>query len=204
MNMVITVSREFGSGGRELGKRLADVLGLRYVDKEIVTKISEESGVSEDYVKSILDGGVKKSFNITFSRSFAYMATSIAPAILAQHHKTVKEIAQDGNCVIVGSYGEAALKDMPHFRIFVYADTDHKVKRCLDHAREGESLNPKDMEKKILQIDKLRAKDHEFISDRRWGEKSGYDLCVNTTGKEIKDIVGPVAEYIKAWYGDRG
>ncbi len=203
MNMVITVSREFGSGGRELGKRLADVLGLRYVDKEIVTKISEESGVSEDYVKSILDGGVKKSFNITFSRSFAYMATSIAPAILAQHHKTVKEIAQDGNCVIVGSYGEAALKDMPHFRIFVYADTDHKVKRCLDHAREGESLNPKDMEKKILQIDKLRAKDHEFISDRRWGEKSGYDLCVNTTGKEIKDIVGPVAEYIKAWYGDR-
>jgi len=203
MNMVITVSREFGSGGRELGKRLADVLGLRYVDKEIVTKISEESGVSEDYVKSILDGGVKKSFNITFSRSFAYMATSIAPAILAQHHKTVKEIAQDGNCVIVGSYGEAALKDMPHFRIFVYADADHKVKRCLDHAREGESLNPKDMEKKILQIDKLRAKDHEFISDRRWGEKSGYDLCVNTTGKEIKDIVGPVAEYIKAWYGDK-
>ena len=204
MNMVITVSREFGSGGRELGKRLADALGLRYVDKEIVTKISEESGVSEDYVKSILEGGVKKSFAITFSRSFSYMATSIAPQILAQHHKTVKEIAEGGNCVIVGSYGEAALKDVPHFRMFVYADNEHKVKRCLDHAREGESLNPKEMERKILQIDKARAKDHEFISDLRWGEKSGYDLCINTTGKEIKDLVPVVAEYIKVWYGIEG
>lgn len=200
MNMVITVSREFGSGGRELAKRLADALGLSYVDKEIVTMISKESGVSEDYVKSILDGGVKKSFAITFSRSSSYMATSMAPQILAQHHKTVREIAERGNCVIVGSYGEAALRDVPHFRMFVYADNEHKVNRCIDHAREGESLNPKEMERKILQIDKARAKDHEFISDRRWGEKTGYDLCINTTGREIKDLVPVVAEYIKVWY----
>ncbi len=200
---IITISREFGSGGRELGKRLADELGFDYFDREIVTMIAQSSQLDEHYVEQNLEN---HSWNIpiTYGTSFSHVPyQTFAPqnTIISEQQKIIKQLAAKGDCVIVGRNADVILADLNPLKIFVYADMDSKLARCKSRATEGENLTDKQMVRKIKSIDKGRARNHALISDIKWGSRQGYDLMVNTADKTIKNLVPAVAEYAKAYFG---
>lgn len=201
---IITISREFGSGGREVGKRLADELGYAYYDREIVTAIAEKHSLNEEYVSYALEGGTFQNFPVHFGRTFSYspMMMSTETKLFAEQNKLMKELAAKGNCVIVGRAADVILREFCPFNLFVYADLPSKMQRCRERATEDEHLSAREMERKIKRIDSERKKYHDMISDVSWGDKKGYHLCVNTTGREIKTIVPLLAQYIRLWMSE--
>lgn len=198
---IITVSREFGSGGREIGKRLADELGYAYYDREIVTAIARKTQLDEGYVANALESGMFRGVPIHFGRTFSYSAALLSNTtnLFVEQHKIIREIAAQGNCIIVGRAANAILEEYKPFNLFVYADMDAKVRRCMERAPEGEQLTEREMIRHIKKVDADRAKYHEMFSDTRWGMKEGYHLCVNTTGVNIKALVPIIAQYARGW-----
>lgn len=200
---IITVSREFGSGGREVGKRLADALGFAYYDREIITAIADRSSLDEDYIEKTIESGIMRSYPITFSHSFAtYIPTVITPApgIIASQHAVIKELASKGDCVVVGRCADVILEDLNPFRLFVYADMSSKIQRCRQRASEDEKLTDRELERKIKRIDKGRKENHDILASYSWGDRRGYDLCLNTSGVEIKAIIPHISGYIDEWF----
>lgn len=204
MNKIITISREFGSGGREVGKRLADELGFRYYDREIIDEIAKETGMSKEYIQNISEKGIYP-YPFQFAKSFTSYSgvQSNQTEILVAQTKVIKEIAEKGNCIIVGRGANAILKDYNTMNIFVYADMESKINRCREKAKEDEKITDKEMEKKIIAIDKARKNYHNIISDFEWGDKRNYHLCINTTNVEIKAIIPSLAKYIEDWFGGK-
>lgn len=202
MNHIVTVSREFGSGGREVGKRLADALSCDYYDREIIAAIAQESNMDAGYVEHVLDNSLHYSYPLTFSHTLSvnYFLNSSAPQLLGIQNKIIRSLAEKSNCVLVGRGADAILEQYKPFRIFVYADLEAKLARCRSRAPADEHLTDRELERKIRQIDKNRADNHDLISAYRWGDRNGYDLCVNTTNVDIKDIVPVIAEYAKAYF----
>ena len=202
---IITVSREFGSGGREIAKRLSDELGIDYYDREILTAIAEECLLDEEYVEEMLNKKLMSNYQLSFSHTFSYvpMLESSITNVLAQQQKIIRELAEKEDCIIVGRCADIILEKYKPFRLFVYADMDAKVERCMNRAEEGENLTKREMEKKIKQIDKARASYHNVISDYPWGDKRGYNLCINTTDVDIKKIVPYIARYINEYFDEQ-
>ena len=195
MNKIITISREFGSGGREVGKRLSDILGFKYYDKEIIEEIAKKTGTTEEYVKNISEVGIY-NFPFQFGKTF-YNSISVQTnqtEILVAQQKILKEIAKTGNCIIVGRGADVILKEYNPINIFVYSDMESKIKRCRE--KGDENFSDKELRNKIKQIDKNRIKFHDVLSNLEWGKKENYDLCINTSNMEIKKIIPSLAEYI--------
>ncbi len=194
MNKIITVGREFGSGGRELGRRLAEALGFEYYDNEIITEISKHTSLSEQYIKQIIECTPHQLYPITVGHSFAVSgdhAFKQVQSVYAAQEKIIKDLAEKSNCVIVGRCADYILKDYKPFRLFVYAETDSKVKRCMER---DSSMPERKLRRKMRGIDKNRARYYSFYTGNSWGAKTNYDLCINTTNTEIKEIVPVLAK----------
>ena len=202
---IITISREFGSGGREVGKRLADAMGYAYYDREIVTAIAQKTQMDEGYVASALEGGLFRGMPIHFGRTFSYSTTLMTNTanLFVEQHKIIRELAAKGNCIIVGRAADAILEEYHPFNLFVYAELEAKVRRCQQRAPEGEKLTERELIRRIKKIDTERARYHEMFSDTRWGRKESYHLCVNTTGVEIKSLVPVIAQYARCWMAEQ-
>ncbi len=198
--MIITVSRQFGSGGREVGKRLADELGLQYYDKELVTEIAEHTDLNEGYVSSVLESGGFRNYAFTFGRSMPLVSATPAPVtdVLVAQQKIIKAVGAKGNCVIVGRSADVILKEMKPFRIFVYADNASKIARCRAREHDGEHYTDKQMLRRFKEIDGGRKKLHDLLGTLPWGDKNGYELMLNTTNVNIKSIIPALAQYIKS------
>ena len=121
-------------------------------------------------------------------------------AIAVEQQKIIENFAKQGECIIIGRCADIILKNYRPFSIFVYADMDTKLKRCIEHAPDGENLTRTELERKIWEVDKERAKHREFYTGMRGKTHSDYHLCVNTSSIEIKKIVPVLAEYIKMWF----
>lgn len=201
MNKIITISREFGSGGREIGKRLADKLGYAYYDSEIITLLSKETGMSKEYISNISEKGIYP-YAFQFAKSFGMYSKlqSSQMDILVVQTKIMKEIAKKGNCIIVGRGADTILKDYNPMKIFVYANMESKIKRCQEKASKEENLSHEELKKKIVEIDKNRKKYNNILSNNTWGNKENYHLCINTTNLKIKNIIEPLSEYIDNWF----
>jgi cytidylate kinase len=200
---IITISREFGSGGRELGKRLAELLGYDYYDREIITAIAKKHDMNEGFVENALENHWWQSVPLTYRNSFAAISPmqEIQTALLVEERNVIESIASAGkNCVIVGRNADVRLKDYQPFRIFVCAEMDAKIKRCIERGNEGEDLSEKTIKKNIKTIDKNRARNTEIITGNKWGDPACYDLVVNTTKWSIKELVPAVAEYADKFF----
>ena len=151
---IITISREFGSGGREIGKRIADILGYSYCDREIITEIAAKHDYDENYVESVLENGFSFCMPITYGRTFSYTDVSGQQAIqlLSAQCNLLKEFAEKDNCVIVGRSANIILEDYNPLNIFVYADTESKINRCRERAPENENLKDSELKRKIKHI----------------------------------------------------
>lgn len=203
---IITISREFGSGGRELGKKLSEILGYDYYDKEIISTIASRHNLDENYVEHSLTSVHVHTAPMTFGHSFTSPLYIASPKldILIEQRKVIEEIAAEGrNCIIVGRNADVLLKEHDPFNIFVCAEIEERIKRCIDRAEEGESVNPKSIRKKINHIDKNRKRTRYLISEKNWGSRKSYHLIVNTTGWDISNLAEGVASVIKNWYKNK-
>ena len=200
MRRIITVGREFGSGGRELGRRLSEKLKIAYYDQEIVTEIAKRTSMSEEYVRMVTENHPTMSFPIHIGNRFSpisNLAFQQCISIYAQQHKLLQELAEKSDCIIVGRCADYILCDAQPFRIFVYADTESKLKRCMERRPEGENLTETQMKKKMTEIDRDRAKYYEFFSGHKWGSKENYDVLLNTSGKDIKRLSASLYNYFQ-------
>ena len=183
---IITISREFGSGGRELGKRMADHLSCDYYDSEIITAVAEKSRLDAGYVENMLSDSGWRSFPITFRHSLAVPIASSSTRIelLLLQKQVIEDIAALGR----------------DFNVFVCADHEAKIARCMERAPQGEQLTEKELSRKMKQIDRDRSQTRALMSGSPWGETGSYHLTVNTTGWQIKHLAPAVAAYAQAWF----
>jgi len=201
--MIITVSREFGSGGRELGKRLSDALQIPCYDHEIIAMIAKEHGFDENYVAHMSEKSIRSAYPLTIGHRFSMTpnyVTKQAIKIAVEQKNIIENFAKQGDCVIIGRAADVILAEYKPFNIFVYADKAAKLQRCIERAPEDEKLTLAELERKMRDIDRNRASHRDFYSDTKWGDCRNYHLCVNTTGKEIKTLIPAIVEYIKRWY----
>ncbi len=185
---VITISRQFGSGGREVGKRVADALSYAYYDKELLNAISKETGLDTALIDK-LDS--TRIFSYTFSRSFmTYKQLPVGEVNLAKKD-ILKKLAAKSNSVFIGRCSDYILSDYKPFKIYIYSsDMQYRVNRCFDKVPQDKTLiNTKEMISEILEIDKNRAKYYEGQTGQKWDDLLNYNLCVDTSKVGVKGAV---------------
>ena len=200
---IITISREFGSGGREIGKRLAEALGFDYYDRELISAIAKNQNLDEDYVEKVLDNQGAVSAPLTFSHSFSspVAITSTQIGLLLEQNKVIENIAKRGrDFVIVGRNADVILEDYNPFNIFVCANMDAKIRRCEERAEQGEQLSRKKMERKIKRIDKNRKKSRAILAASTWGDRASYHLIVNTSNWKIQELIPAIQQFAKHFW----
>lgn len=199
---IITISREFGSGGRELGKRLADELGIPCYDHEIIDMLAEKHGFDKNYVSHVSEREIRVFYPTTIAHRFMipHPEAQQSAQITEEQHKLMKELANQGDCIMVGRCADVILQELKPMNIFVYADWQSKVKRCQNRAEENEHFTEREMRKKMKQIDKERAAYRGLYTEDDWGKKESYHLCINTSDREIKTLIPAIAEYVRLWF----
>lgn len=182
--MVITIGRQFGSGGRAIGKLVAEKLGIPFYDKELIKKIAQDSGLSHE----ILDDYDEKPTNsflyslslgaYTYGNSFTGIPEMpMSDKIFVIQSDTIKEIANQGPCVIIGRCAESILKDeVEHLSVFVHANFDYRIKRVSEY----EKIRHDQAAELIRKTDKKRASYHNYYSELKWGDATSYDICLNS------------------------
>ena len=200
MRKIITIGREFGSGGRELGRRLSEHLGIAYYDQEIIAEIAKRTALSEAYVRQITENRPLTSFPIHFGGRFCALPDPLLQqsiSIYYEQHRLLCELAEKSDCIIVGRCADYVLRDSHPFRIFVYADAQSKLMRCMERRTPEETLSEQDMKRKITEIDRNRARYYAFFSGQKWGARENYDLLVNTSGQSVKKQAAALYEYLR-------
>ena len=191
MKYVITIGREYGSGGRFIGKLLAEKLGIPFYDNELLIKAAEESGLSESVFKNYdekRDGVFTSGLGI-----YSYDLTLGQKVFLAQFD-SIKKIAAEESCVIVGRCADYVLKDHPNLiSIFITAPMSDKIKRAVDYY----GVNPNKAQSIIHKTDKKRKSYYNFYTDKDWGKASNYDLCINSK-IGVDECVDAIISYVKA------
>lgn len=201
MNTVITIGRQFGSGGHEIGERVADYFGIKYLDKELLTRVAKESGFCEEMIKNH-DERPTNSFlyNLVMDTySFGYNASSfvdmpISHKVFLAQFDTIKKVAAEGPCVIVGRCADYALHDFKNcIRLFIYADEEAKVKRVM----ERYSLTEEKAKDMMAKKDKQRQSYYNYYSSKKWGRADSYDLCINSSVLGVEGTVKLIIQYVE-------
>ena len=149
----------------------------------------------------MLRKGLTINVPITFGHTFYFYSDPTSEnelKVLNTQQQIIKELALRGDCVMVGRSSGIILEKYNPLRLFVYADMEWKVKRCRERASAEEHLTDRELEKKIRQIDAGRARHQKLLTDRKWGDREGYDLCINTTSLEIKKIIPGLRKWLCA------
>ena len=196
-NYVVCISRQFGSGGHEIGRKLADKLGVKFYDRELLTRIAKDSGMSEKLV-SYYDELPSKSLLFSLAMDAYPMSFTEMPInqkVYQAQVDTIKKIAENESCVIIGRCADSILSDMNSVvSIFIHADMDTKLARVME--REG--LDNDKAKDKIIKTDKKRASFYIFYSvDKKWGEAFSHDLTLDSGKIGIDNCVELLYNYLK-------
>lgn len=202
--MIITICREFGSGGRELGKRLSEALNIPCYDHEIIEMIAEKHGFDKDYISHVSENSIKAAYPMTIGHRFSYTPNHVSKQmieVVTAQRRIIENFAKQGDCIIIGRGADIILESYNPLNIFVYANKEAKIKRYMERAAADEKLTFAKLEQKMSEIDKERAKHRALYTNAKWGDKSCYHLCVNTSGIEIKRLIpGLVAYVVRQWF----
>ncbi len=194
----VAIGRQFGSGGREIGRKVAEILGVPYYDKELLAVAAKESGLSHQFLESYDE---KPTNSFLYSLVMGQQAMLIGAqgetveqmAAKAQR-EAVQAVAERGSCVIVGRCADYILRDRPGLvRVFVCADRDWRLRHIM--ARDG--VTAKVAEEKIRKLDKARAAYYAFHTDQKWGMAESYDLCVSSSRKGIDAAAEAIVRFAK-------
>lgn len=203
MNRIITISREFGSGGREIGRRLAEKMGIAYYDQEIITELIKRTDFAEEYIRHMDEKAPIPLLPITTARTFGLPTNYVVEQNLKfymQESKVIQDFAEKSDCVIVGRCADYILREMNPVRLFIYADMESKIARCRKKNKDVDTLNDRELRQKIVSVDKKRARYYKFYVDQVWGEKENYDLCINTSQFSEAKMIIPGLEKLLAEY----
>lgn len=201
-NFVITIGRRFGSGGRELGTRLARRLGISYYDKELLAHAARKSGLSTEIFERN-DERFPRFINGVFSFAQGYLPTAAhtggsaisSDRVYAAMSDLLHDIAKRESCVIVGRTSDYVLRDHPRcINIFVTAPDEHCVERIMSR---GDIDDPKRAASMARRINKLRANYYNFYTDKEWGHSSSYDITVDSSRLSIDEIVELIVAYLR-------
>lgn len=198
MRKIITVGREFGSGGRELGRRIAEELKIAYYDHEIVSELIKRTSLAEEYVRNVEEKRPYPLLAITTGRTFWAEPNPIMEqqlSLIREQSDIIRELAEKSDCVIVGRCADYVLRDMNPLRLFVYADMDFKMARCRLRDGDHEKMSDRDLKKHIMSVDKNRAQYYEFVTDQKWGGRDNYDICLNTSIIDLKKAAALIADF---------
>lgn len=174
-NRIITISREFGSGGRTIGKKVAEALNIPCYDSELIQKIAAESGFNEDYIKEA--GEYAPGGFLSSALSHRGITSTNEDYIWEIQCRIITELAEKGPCVIVGRCADYILRDKADcLKVFIHADMSFRAKRIVEVYGEREQ-SP---EQRLKDKDKRRAAYHRFYTDMKWGHAQNYDLTLNS------------------------
>ena len=203
---IITVSRQFGSGGRELGKRLADHLGWDYYDKQIIETLAEENGLDADYVRRALSHHGWHNVQLTYRSSFSQLMfdPGVHTRLLVRQREIIRAIADLGDdCVIVGRDADVILQEQRPFRVFVCADLASRTRRCMAHEEKKppeERLSEREIVRNIRRIDKNRSRTREVLTGKHRSDGSSFDLTINAAGWDLKALTPALADFALRWF----
>ena len=197
-NRIITIGRQFGSGGHEVGVRLAERLGVRFYDKELVDMIAKDAGLEERFLNEHDEKAPTPIYPVMpgFAMPIFYQQTP-SDIVYTEQSKLVKKLAEESDCVIVGRCADYVLKDYGCINCFIYADIEDRIGRKLEMVPDGLEFSREEMKKRISVVDKKRAKYYEYYTDRIWGAIDTYDLCISTSKAGIDGAVDTIIEFLK-------
>ncbi len=200
MKHIITIGREYGSGGREIGIRLAEELGVPFYDKELITLVAEKGGMDPSFVEKneegihMLGGGVMTRMNFA---SFRYNP-SISDGIYLHQCEAIRKLAEAGPCVLVGRCADAVLQEQGSINIFIAASMPYKIRRKRAMAPEKADYSDAQMEKYIRDVNKARRMYYEHYTGRKWGNSQNYHLCVHSDLVGVEGAVRTIRAYLEA------
>ena len=198
--VIVTIGRQFGSGGRSIGQKFAERLGVSFYDKELISIAAKESGIDP----SVFEGVDEKAANsllyslsmgmYNFGSGFSPMGDlPVNDKLYLLQHKIIRKIAKEESCVIVGRCADYILRDNPHLvNIFVYANMEFRKEQSVK--RHG--IEEANAEHIINKTDKSRANYYSFYSGQKWGMAQNYDLCIDSSKLDEDKIVELLCEYI--------
>ena len=174
-HIVITIGREYGSGGRLIAKKLSEELGITFYDKELISAVAKKTGFSENFIRDTEHQRPTNSF--LFDLYTVVQTPSVPDQVFIAQSRVIKEAAAKESCVIVGRCADYILRDDPSLlRVFVHAPLEERVRRV----REEYGVQEPNLEAYVLRQDKARASYYNYFANGRWGQSREYDLCVNS------------------------
>ena len=199
--VIITIARQYGSGGKTIGQMLANDLGIPFYSREILRLASDDSGIREELFNQAAE---KLRSNPLFGASKkVYTGGLISPEsddfvssenLFNYQAKVIKELAEKGSCVIVGRCADFVLKDRADVvSVFVHAPADY----CMERAMERNDMSRKEMEKFIAKTDKYRGDFYHYYTGNVWNDARNYDLCLNSSKLGFEKCVEEIKAYIK-------
>ncbi len=186
-NIVITISREYGSGGRYIGKLVAEKLGIKLYDKEFVEKLAEDTGLSEKYIE---DNEQKRTFLEILNNGY-YSGLNNSDDLFIKESELIEEVANNESCVIVGRCADFILKDKENvLKIFIDSSMQDKINRATEYYK----LDKNKAEKEITRINKLRANHYKYYTEMEWKDPANYDICINSDSIGIESAADLICE----------
>ena len=182
MKTIITIGRQYGSGGKEIGIRVAKELGIPFYDKELLQEAAKKSGLCEKIFENFDERPKSLLYSIAmdsymFSLPGAGAGDSLEQQVYLATFNTIRHIAEEGPCVIIGRCEDYALADNPnHLSLFIHAPIEVRVERV---ARR-QKVSPEEARKLIIKTDKRRASYYEYYTSKKWGAVDSYDFCLNS------------------------
>ncbi|MDC7245437.1 MAG: cytidylate kinase-like family protein [Sphaerochaetaceae bacterium] len=203
MHTVITISRQFGSGGREIGRGLAEHFNIPFYDSVIITMAAEKSGMNKEVLEN-LDEKASNRFLYTLPSGLPNLGQLSTPALyniplsdtlFLTEYEIIQDLGKKGPCVIVGRCSDYILKDMEdHVSLFIHASEQYRTKRIAEY----EQISEKEAASKISKYDKERKRYHDYYAANTWGDASFYDLTINSGLLGIEKCIKVISSFVSA------
>lgn len=202
MKKIITISRQYGSGGREIGRKLAEELGIPFYDNEIISRAAKETGFSETAFETVEDKAtnsllysIAMGMNVFTNQDIGFAGLSLDDRIFLAQSNVIRKVAEEGSCVIVGRCADYILKDMKNIiNIFISAALDFRIQRSIEvdgvpSAQAGET---------VMKKDKSRGNYYRYHAGERWDNLFNYDLAIRSDLVGIDEAVACIKKYVEA------
>ena len=188
--VIITIAREYGSGGRYVGRMIADKLGIKFYDKDFIERVAQETGLSEAYIEH----NEQKRGSLAGLNNGYYSGLNNADELYLKEAELIKEVADKESCVIIGRCADFVLQDRENvIKVFIFSSKEDKIKR----ATEIYGLDKNKAEKEIKRIDKLRANHYKYYTEKEWSDHSNYDICMNSDTLGVEKSADLICEIVK-------
>lgn len=189
---VVTIGREFGSGGNEIGKNLAERLGISFYDRNLLNIIAEESGIKEQFLEKE-DERASNPFDEPYV-PYGIDTGSLSERLFKMQAKLIKEKAEEESCVVVGRCSDYILRNEEHAcHVFIYADLGERITRVMEKHHVSED----DAYKIIKKQDKIRKSYYQYYTDHKWGTLEGKDIMINKSSTGIDGAVDLIIQFLK-------